>query len=193
MIFVTSIRLTFSSSKYNERQKTLTDFSVDSINPKQRLFPIITDYFSLFSLLFSIMTGRLYLENGNVQPAILDPLTGEWLISVNEEGSINWIYHKARIQKGKQPDAVFQDYYTHCLNYYTHYFSRLTRIAVAVSTSYALQIYVYRFCVLHQAKGTSGKLPLPSEAPKLLCFGLLLSLYHYYFNYFLNYMFNNNR
>ena len=43
MIFVTSIRLTFSSSKYNERQKTLTDFSVDSINPKQRLFPIITD------------------------------------------------------------------------------------------------------------------------------------------------------
>ena len=71
------------------------------------IFPIMTHYLSLFFLLFSIMTGCRHPENGNVQPAILDPLTGEWLISVNEEGSINWIYHKARIQQEQQSDAVF--------------------------------------------------------------------------------------
>ena len=41
------------------------------------IFPIqvITHYLSLFFLLFSIMTGCRHPENGNVQPAILDPLT----------------------------------------------------------------------------------------------------------------------
>jgi len=87
------------------------------------IFPIMTDYFSLFFLLFSIMTGCLHLDNGIVQTAILVPFTKEWLISVNEEGQLNWVYHKARIQKGKQPDAVFQDYYTHYFYYYAHYFS----------------------------------------------------------------------
>ena len=38
MIFVTSIRLTFSSSKYNERRKTLTYFSENSIYPKADFF-----------------------------------------------------------------------------------------------------------------------------------------------------------
>ena len=41
------------------------------------IFPIITDYFSLSFLLFSIMTGCRHPENGNVQPAILDPFTDE--------------------------------------------------------------------------------------------------------------------
>jgi hypothetical protein len=31
--------------------------------------------------------------------------------------------------------------------------------------------------VLHQAWGTSGKLPLPSEAPKLFCFYAIISHY----------------
>ncbi len=71
------------------------------------IFPIMTQYVSLSFLLFLIMTGCRHLENENVQPAILDPLIGEWLISVNEAGSINWIYHKARIQQEQQSDAVF--------------------------------------------------------------------------------------
>ena len=41
------------------------------------IFPIMTDYVSLFFLLFSIMTGCRHPENRNVQPAILDPLTEE--------------------------------------------------------------------------------------------------------------------
>ncbi len=41
------------------------------------IFPVITDYFSLCFLLFSIMTGCLHPENGNVQTAILDPFTEE--------------------------------------------------------------------------------------------------------------------
>ena len=41
------------------------------------IFPIMTHYLSLFFLLFSIITGCRHPENGNVQPAILDPLTGE--------------------------------------------------------------------------------------------------------------------
>ena len=77
------------------------------------IFPIMTDYVSLFFLLFSIMTGCRHPENRNVQPAILDPLTEEWLISVNEECPLNCIDWKARIKNGKQPDALFQDYYTH--------------------------------------------------------------------------------
>ena len=40
----------------------------------------MTHYFSLFFLLFSIMTGCRHPENGNVQPAILGPLTKEWLM-----------------------------------------------------------------------------------------------------------------
>ena len=53
--------------------------------------------------------------------------------------------------------------------YYMHYSSLLTRIAVAVSSSYALPIYVHRFCVLQQAYGTSWKLPMLSEVPILVC------------------------
>ena len=43
------------------------------------IFPIqvMTDYFSLFFLLFSILTGCLRLENGIVQTAILVPFTKE--------------------------------------------------------------------------------------------------------------------
>ncbi len=122
------------------------------------IFPItsITDYFSLSFLLFSIMTGCRHPENGNVQPAILasDPFTEEWPISVDEQCPLNCIDWKARIEKGKQPDsdAVFHDYYTHYFYYYAHYFSWLSWIAVAVSTSYALQIYILLnwFCVLQQ-------------------------------------------
>jgi hypothetical protein len=47
------------------------------------IFPIISYYFSLFFLLFSIMTQCQHPENGNVHAAILDPLTEEWLISVD--------------------------------------------------------------------------------------------------------------
>ena len=47
------------------------------------IFPIMTNYFSLFFLLFSIMTQCQHPENGNVHAAILDPLTEEWLISVD--------------------------------------------------------------------------------------------------------------
>ncbi len=64
-------------------------------------------------------------------------------MSVDEQCPLNCIDWKARIEKGKQPDAVFQDYYTHYFYYYAHYFAWLTRIAVTVSTSYALQIYVH--------------------------------------------------
>ena len=46
-------------------------------------FPIISYYFSLFFLLFSVMTQCQHPENGNVHAAILDPLTEEWLISVD--------------------------------------------------------------------------------------------------------------
>jgi hypothetical protein len=47
------------------------------------IFPIISYYFSLFFLLFSIMTQCQHPENDNVHAAILDPLTEEWLISVD--------------------------------------------------------------------------------------------------------------
>jgi hypothetical protein len=62
------------------------------------------------------MTGCRHPENGNVQPAILDPLTEELLINVDKECQLNYIDWKARIKNGKQPDAVFQDYYTHCFH-----------------------------------------------------------------------------
>ncbi len=114
-------------------------------------FSIMTHYFSLFFPLFSIMTWGLHPKNGNVQSAIPDPLTQEWLFSVDEECPLNCIDWKARIQKGKQPDALFQDYYTHYFYYYAHYFSWLTSIAVTVSTSYALQIYEHGFSVLQWA------------------------------------------
>jgi hypothetical protein len=66
---------------------------------------------------------------------------------------------KRHIQNGTKPGVASLNYYTHYFFDYTHYFSWLTRIVVAVNTSYAQQIYVKRFNVLHQAKGTSGKLP----------------------------------
>ncbi len=50
-------------------------------------------------------------------------------------------------------------------------------IPVAVITSYALQIYMHRFCLSQQAEGTSGKLPFPSEMPKL--FGFVAIILHY--------------
>jgi hypothetical protein len=51
-------------------------------------------------------------------------------------------------------------------------------------TAESVLIYVQRFCALHQAKGTSGKL---LKRHNCSFFGLLLQLYHYYFNYFSNY------
>ncbi len=84
------------------------------------------------------MKGFLHPKNGNVQTAILDPYTEEWLISVDEECQLNYNDWKARIENGKQPDAVFKDYYSHYFYYYAHYFDWLTRIPVAVITSYAL-------------------------------------------------------
>ncbi len=41
------------------------------------IFPIMTHYFSLFVLLFPIMTGCRHPKNGNVQTAILDPIMEE--------------------------------------------------------------------------------------------------------------------
>ena len=141
------------------------------------IFPIMTHYFSLFFLLFSIMTGCWHTENGNVQTAIIDPIIEEWLINVNEECQLNCIDWNTCIMNWKQPDAELQDYYTHYLCYYAHYFSWRTRIAVAVSTSYALPMYVHRFCVLQYAYGTSWMLPLLSEVPKLFC--LFAIILHY--------------
>jgi hypothetical protein len=141
------------------------------------IFPIMTHYLSLFFLLFSIMTGFLHPKNGNVQTAILDPYTEEWLISVDEGCPLNCNDWKTRIENGKQPDAVFKDYYTHYFYYYAHYFYWLTRIPVAVITSYALQIYMQWFCLSQQAEGTSRKLPFPSEAPQL--FGFFAIILHY--------------
>jgi hypothetical protein len=40
-------------------------------------FPVMTHYFVLFLLLFSIMTGCQHPENGNVQTAIIGPFTEE--------------------------------------------------------------------------------------------------------------------
>jgi hypothetical protein len=147
------------------------------------IFPIMALYLSFFCLLFSIMTGFQHPKNGNVQTAlaILDPYTGEWLISVDDsEGcQLNWDDWKARlgIEKGKQPDAVFKDYSMHYFYYYAHYFYWLTRIPVSVITSYALQIYMHRFCLSQQAQATSGKLPLLSEAPKQFCFCAIILHY----------------
>ena len=114
-------------------------------------FSIMTHYFSLFFLLFSIMTGCLHPDNGTVQTAIFDPCTEKWVISVCEGSKFTWINWKARIQNGKQPDGVFLNYYTHYFYNYTDYFSRLIRIASAVSMSFALLLCVQLFCVLHQA------------------------------------------
>jgi hypothetical protein len=69
----------------------------------------------------------------------------EWLKSVHAAGQFTWINWKARIQNGKQPDGAFLNYCTHYFYYYTDYFSRLTRIAAAVSMSFAPQIYVLCF------------------------------------------------
>ena len=123
------------------------------------------------------MTGCWHTENGNVQTAVIDPIIEKWLINVNEECQLNCIDWKTCIMNWKQPDAELQDYYTHYLYYYAHYFSWRTRIAVAVSTSYALPMYVHRFCVLQYAYGTSGMLPLLSEVPKLLCFFAIILHY----------------
>ncbi len=114
-------------------------------------FPIITHDLSLFFPLFSVMTGFLHPRHGNVQTAILDPYTEEWLISVDEGCLLNCNDWKARMENGKQPDAVFEDYYTHYFYYHAHYFYWLTRISVAVITSYALQIYLHRFRLSQQA------------------------------------------
>lgn len=119
------------------------------------IFPVMTNYFSLFFLLFLIMTGCGHPDNGTVQTAIVDRRHSEWVISAHAQGPITWINWKPRIQNETQPDVASLNYYTHYFSDYTHYFSWLTRIAVALNTSYALQIYVKRFCVLHQAKGTS--------------------------------------
>jgi hypothetical protein len=41
------------------------------------IFPIITDYKRLFSRLFPIISGCRHPKDGNVQTAILDPITEE--------------------------------------------------------------------------------------------------------------------
>ena len=94
------------------------------------------------------MTGCRHPENGTVQTAIVDQRNSEWVISAHAQGPLSWINWKPRKQNGKQPDVASLNYYTHYFFDYTHYFSWLTRIAVAVNTSYALQIYVKRFCML---------------------------------------------
>ncbi len=98
------------------------------------------------------MIRCLHLDNGTVQTAIVDWRNSEWVISAHAQGQRTWINWKPRIKKGKQPDGASLNYCTHYFFDYTH-FPWLTRIAVAVNKSYALQIYVKRFCVLHQAKG----------------------------------------
>ncbi len=142
-------------------------------------FSFMIHYSSLFFILFSIMTGCQHPDNGTVQTAIIDPCTEEWLKSVHEEGQFTWIKWKARIQNGKQPAGAFLNYYTHYFYYYTDYFSRLTRIAAAVSMSFAQQIYVQRFCVSHQAKEISGKLPFrpkPRNCSAFVLFFFIISL-----------------
>jgi len=41
------------------------------------IFPIITDYTRLLLRLFPIISGRRHPKDGNVQAAILDPITEE--------------------------------------------------------------------------------------------------------------------
>ena len=41
------------------------------------IFPTITNYTQLFLRLFPIISGRLHPKDGNVQTAILDPITEE--------------------------------------------------------------------------------------------------------------------
>ena len=112
------------------------------------LYHIIFHYFFYyFQLWHSVSTQKMVMC---MQQFLTHSPRNGWLVSIKNASSTAST-GKAHIKNGKQPEAVFQDYYTHYFYYYTHYFSRLTRIAVAVSTSYALQIYVHRFCVLHQA------------------------------------------
>jgi hypothetical protein len=110
------------------------------------------------------MIGSWHPNNGTVQTAILDLCSEKGLVSVHEEDPFTWVDCKAHIQNEKQLES-FLNYYTHYFSYYTHYFAWLIRIAVAVITSYALQICVQRFCVLDQVEGASRKLPLLSEGP----------------------------
>ncbi len=80
-------------------------------------FAIILRLLRLFYRLYAIISRRRHLENGNVQKAILDPITEEGLVSVYEEcclrTCIDW---KAHRQNGNLPDGEY-------LHYYTHYFS----------------------------------------------------------------------
>jgi hypothetical protein len=90
-------------------------------------FSFMTDFFSYFFMLFSIMTGLgcRHPINRTVQTAILELCTEEGLISVDEEGPFTWINGKVHIQNKKQPDRAFPNYYTHYLYHYTHYFAWL--------------------------------------------------------------------
>ena len=151
-------------------------------------FSIMTHYFSLFFLLFSIMTGCLQQDNGTVQTAIFGPCTEKWLISVCEGSKFTWSNWKARKQNGKQPDGVFLNYYTHYFYNYTDYFSRLIRIASAVSMSFALLLCVplsnhYYVCYtkLRERQASYNSVWNPNT---VLLFYYYFSLYHYYFNYF---------
>ncbi len=144
----------------------------------------MTDYFSLFFSIILIMTGRRHPENGTVQTAIVDRRSSEWVIIAHAQGPLTWINWKPRIQNGKQPDVASLNYYTHYFFYYTHYFSWLTRMAVAVYTSYALQIYEKRICVLREHQVSFHSSP---KQPNCSVFAPLLQLYHYYSNYFSDY------
>ena len=150
------------------------------------IFPIMTLYLSLFFLLFSIMTGFLHLKNGNVQTAILDPYTEEWLISVDEGCPLNCNDWKTRIENGKQPDAVFKDYYTHYFYYYAHYFYWLTRIPVVVITSCTADLYALILFVT-TSPGNIREAAIAVWSAKtvpFLCY--YFTLYHYYCNDFFN-------
>ena len=103
------------------------------------------DYTRLFYRLYAIISRRRHPENGNVQKAILDPITEEGLVSVYEECLRICIDWKARRQNGKLPDGASMHYYTHYFVYYTHYLSWLNLNVGSAGSSYALRFYAHPF------------------------------------------------
>ncbi len=151
------------------------------------IFPIqvMTHCFVLFFLLFSIMTGCLHPENGNVQTVILDPFTEEWLISVNEECPLNcsdW-------QDGKQPDGALQSryYFTHCFFYYMHYvftpdqdyvrWNHVLRTAYLCTLILCVTTSLWNIGENAMAVG-----PGSAETVQRICFFLHYTIDHYYCN-----------
>ncbi len=104
-----------------------------------------------------------------------------WVKSGQEDGLCVWNNRKAHRKKGKLKEP-YNYYYTHYFYYYAHYFQCLVRFGVAVSFSYALQIYVQRFFVLHQAEGWNGE-AIKQIFVQVWCHFFSL-LFHYYSNDF---------